>query len=256
MLDSYITIQGWMRSELGLKGNDLLVYAIIYGFSMKENQKFYGGLQYLADWCGATKYGVSKNLKNLIDLGLIEKEDCVIGGVKTCKYWCTTQLHGMQHSCMGYATELHGIQHSCTNNIYNNIKKKKKKEIIKKNIPNLTISQFVESYTKRCSNLRKIYNPDNISEKRKKAILSLTKKYSMAEIEKAFDMANQSDFLTGKVKDFKADIDFILREDKFISILEGKYNTKKKSVTKLNTISKEKKERRKESVKKRKGTIY
>ena len=62
---NYITIQAWMRTELGLKGNDLLVYAIIYGFSQVENQRFNGSLQYLADWCGATKSGIQKNLKNL-----------------------------------------------------------------------------------------------------------------------------------------------------------------------------------------------
>ena len=34
--DNYINIQGWMRTDLDLKGNELLVYAIIYGFSQTE----------------------------------------------------------------------------------------------------------------------------------------------------------------------------------------------------------------------------
>lgn len=72
--ESFITVQGWMRNELNLKGNDLLVYAIIYGFSQTENQKFTGSLQYLADWCGATKQGILKNIKNLLDAGLIQKD--------------------------------------------------------------------------------------------------------------------------------------------------------------------------------------
>ena len=31
--NSYITIQSWMREELGLSGNELMTYAIVYGFS-------------------------------------------------------------------------------------------------------------------------------------------------------------------------------------------------------------------------------
>ena len=102
---SFITVQGWMRTELDLKGNDLLVYAIIFGFSQTKDQRFTGSLQYLADWCGATKQGIQKNLKNLIDRGLIIKvEDKVYNSVA----YCTTELHS-------------GVQLSCTNNISNTI---------------------------------------------------------------------------------------------------------------------------------------
>ena len=31
--DNYVAIQGWMITDLNLKGNDLLIYAVIYGFS-------------------------------------------------------------------------------------------------------------------------------------------------------------------------------------------------------------------------------
>ena len=84
--ENYITIQGWMRTKLGLKGNDLLVYAVIYSFSQTENQKFTGSLQYIADWCGATKQGVLKNLKSLINKGLIYKEEL---GVNSVAYYST-----------------------------------------------------------------------------------------------------------------------------------------------------------------------
>lgn len=100
---NYITIQGWMRTELNLKGNDLLVFAIIYGFSQSENQKFTGSLQYLADWCGATKAGIQKNLKNLIDAKLIDKHEVIKNGVKFCEYSCmvcNSVAQGMQLSCI------------------------------------------------------------------------------------------------------------------------------------------------------------
>ena len=86
---TYITIQSWMRTELDLKGNDLIVYAIIFGFSQTENTRFTGSLQYLADWCGATKQGVLKNIKNLLDRGLIEKNEEFKNGVKFVEYYAT-----------------------------------------------------------------------------------------------------------------------------------------------------------------------
>ena len=34
--EKYITIQGWMVNELNLKGNSLIIYSIIYGFSQAD----------------------------------------------------------------------------------------------------------------------------------------------------------------------------------------------------------------------------
>lgn len=72
--ENFVCIQGWMISELRLKGNDLLVYAIIYGYSQDGSSCFSGGLQYLADWVNGTKRGVQKNLDNLMAKGLIERQ--------------------------------------------------------------------------------------------------------------------------------------------------------------------------------------
>ena len=78
--ENYISIQGWMITRLGLSGNDLLVYAIIYGFSQDGINYYNGKRAYLAEWCGSSERSVSRNLKNLLDKGLIEQiyksEDC------------------------------------------------------------------------------------------------------------------------------------------------------------------------------------
>ena len=84
--ENYISIQGWMVNELNLKGNELLVYAIIYGFSQEENQKFAGSIQYLANWIGSSKQTVFNCLKSLIEKELIEKKETFINGVKFCEY--------------------------------------------------------------------------------------------------------------------------------------------------------------------------
>lgn len=87
--ENYCTIQGWMVTDLELKGNSLIIYAIINGFSQTEDQAYKGSLQYLADWTNSTKRGVIKTLNGLIDRGLIEKKTTIVDGVKHCEYWVT-----------------------------------------------------------------------------------------------------------------------------------------------------------------------
>lgn len=84
--ENYIVIQGWMVTELGLKGNELMVYAIIHGFSQNADCVFSGSLQYLADWIKGTKQTVITALKSLVEKGFIVKRDKVLNGVKFCEY--------------------------------------------------------------------------------------------------------------------------------------------------------------------------
>ena len=84
--EQFITIQGWMRNELELKGNELLVYALIYGFSQDEESEFTGSIGYIADWTGATKQTVHNTLKSLHEKELLHKEESFIKGVKYCSY--------------------------------------------------------------------------------------------------------------------------------------------------------------------------
>ncbi len=87
--ENYITVQGFMIRDLHLKGNELLVYAIIYGFSQADNQVFNGSVQYLADWTNSTKQSVYNCLKSLTEKGYIVKTDKIINGVKFCEYYAT-----------------------------------------------------------------------------------------------------------------------------------------------------------------------
>lgn len=116
--EQYIVLQGWMISDLKLKGNELIIYACIYGFSQAENQVFNGSLQYLADWTNSSRQTVINSLKSLIEKGYIEKTDKVINGVKFCEYQSKKFMGvvkkfdgGSQESCMG------GSQKSLPNNI-------------------------------------------------------------------------------------------------------------------------------------------
>lgn len=73
--ENYILIQGWMRTEMGLSGAALMVYATIYGFSQTGNCYFSGSIDYLAEWAGVQRRQVMRILKELTEFGYIEKTE-------------------------------------------------------------------------------------------------------------------------------------------------------------------------------------
>ncbi len=70
---NFYTVQGWMITELGLKGNELAAYAIIYGFSQDGRSEFSGSLSYLMRWIGCSRPTAVKILASLVSKGLIAK---------------------------------------------------------------------------------------------------------------------------------------------------------------------------------------
>lgn len=75
---TYITIQGWMRTDLKLSGNELIVYAIIYGFSQNKQGEFTGSAQYLADWTGCSRRHIMRILNKLVEEKTISKTETVL----------------------------------------------------------------------------------------------------------------------------------------------------------------------------------
>ena len=86
--DNYVLVMGWMVTELGLKGNELIIYAIIYGFSQVEGQHFKGSLKYIMKWTNLTKQSVINCLNSLQDKGYIKKHVKYVKGIKFCEYSC------------------------------------------------------------------------------------------------------------------------------------------------------------------------
>lgn len=84
--ENYITIQGWMVNELNLKGNALIVYAIIYGFSQSGDCEFTGSASYLADWCGCSRQTIMTTLNKLVSDEMIIKKEEFRNNVKFCSY--------------------------------------------------------------------------------------------------------------------------------------------------------------------------
>lgn len=48
--DGYVVVQPWMVTDYNLKGNKLLIYALIWGFSQDEQSCFYGSTRYITDY--------------------------------------------------------------------------------------------------------------------------------------------------------------------------------------------------------------
>lgn len=83
---AYVTLQAFMVNDLKLSGNELIVYAVIYGFSQDGKSWFTGSRAYLAHWCQVSKMTVSTNLNKLVQKGLIEKRSRVENGVTFADY--------------------------------------------------------------------------------------------------------------------------------------------------------------------------
>lgn len=85
--ENFYVVQGWMIRELNLKGNELIVYAIIFGFGGDGIHTFRESLRYLMDWTLCSKQGVINILKSLIKKNYIKKIEHFNNGVKSCEYY-------------------------------------------------------------------------------------------------------------------------------------------------------------------------
>lgn len=70
---AFVTIQSFMRNELGLKGYELIAYALIYGFSQDGASEFSGSASYVAEWCGISRENATRMLGRLVEKGLLSK---------------------------------------------------------------------------------------------------------------------------------------------------------------------------------------
>lgn len=151
--ENYLTIQGWMRTVLGLTGNDLIAFAIIYQFSQTEEQRYTGGRQYLADWCGCSKQGIDKNLKKLTEKGLIVKSEKLLNGVKFCEYTVDnsvvpcTQLSGSQLSCPNNKDIIYSVSNkSNSSSSVDNNTDSKQSNVTKENVFIERFDRFWKAY--------------------------------------------------------------------------------------------------------------
>lgn len=93
----YIQIADWML-DFNLTINELLVYAIVYGYCQTGENCYYGSTKTMAELLGLEKDSkghASEYLNSLEEKGLLHKEEIkLVDKQKMCKYYVTTDREG------------------------------------------------------------------------------------------------------------------------------------------------------------------
>ncbi len=143
--ENYVTIQGWML-DLDIKGNELLVYAVIYGFSQAEGTCYSGSVKYLMEWTKSSENGVLNALKALVEKGYLEKRSEGRGSAKKNYY---RAIYGEELNESNEPTnntkENAKAEYGANKNKYEVVKAKYRQYINKKITP-MEIAE-IESYT-------------------------------------------------------------------------------------------------------------
>ena len=134
--ENYYQISGWMINKLKLKGIELNIYAIIYGFSQDGESEFKGSLKYLSKFTGGTsKPTLIKALKDLTEKQFIIRREEIINKVKFNRYRANLPLlkefdGGGKETLQGGSQETLPNNELLDNDSNNDIKEKiTKKEI-------------------------------------------------------------------------------------------------------------------------------
>lgn len=117
---NHIVIEGWMINELNLKGNELIVYALIYGFSQDGQSEFYGSRSYIAEWCNTSLPTIDKALNDLVLKDFILKRTEIINNITFNRY--KVNLEVVKNLYRGSKETLGGSKETLHNNIKYNIK--------------------------------------------------------------------------------------------------------------------------------------
>ena len=215
---NYITILGWMVNKLSLSGNDLICYAVIYGFSQDDN--FWEGSQsYLSDWLGVSRRTVIDILKRLISNGLIAKQEYEVNNVKFCKYKAIVpNTIGCEDSAQG------GSEDSAHDNNNNNKNKEEKDKSFSKK-ERIDYDAIVKCWNETNTLLP---NVKMLNNKRKEQIRTLlaSNNATVDDLMKAINIISMSSFCQGKNdRNWRASFDWLIKDTKscFSRLFEGAY---------------------------------
>lgn len=85
--NDWIHVESWMGRRLGLRGNLLLCFALIHGYSKTGNGLFIGGTKYICEMLYCTEPTALACLDKLVELELIRKDKECIKGHERCVYY-------------------------------------------------------------------------------------------------------------------------------------------------------------------------
>ena len=259
MNEKFVVISEFMVDKLKLKGVELIVYAVIYGFSQDGESVFSGSQSYLAKWANASTRSVRLALTSLVEKGLISKFDKSVNGVSVAEY-AVCDFHLLDEEKISYVRKnfptgeekiSYGAEKISANNIVYNIDNINKKEIYKekseaesesgtreneeekekssaKKKESVLADNFKEWWNTKASGT-KVPQIAKMTPQRERHLQALIKDFGedvvLTTIGKIFD--GHSDFLLGRNSSgWVANVDFALRRSSFIKLMEGTYDRK------------------------------
>lgn len=145
-------------------------------------------------------------------------------------------IGGMNSNSKGVGIQIPTKDSSISNSSISNKEKsiKEKVDSGKQSFPppptekkeSVTCQKVVDSFNKTCTSLPQVRS---LTDKRKRAIKLILKKYSLKELETVFKKVEESAFLNGSSDKWSgATFDWLLKESNFIKVIEGNYDDKGK----------------------------
>ena len=205
----FLVIQKWMLTKLNLKSTELLVYAIIYGFSQDGQGECWASLDYFLLWTGASRASVIRAINSLEEKGLIKRRKRVgTTSALSVVLEKTNRSKGSVKMTQGGVKMRRGGVKMIPNNKEDN--KTNSKEIKKESDEvavevQRTYDLFIEKFDKNPNTFK-------LTPKRQKKIKARLKDCGETMLRKAIENTAKNEFYRGKNdRGWKADLDFIIR---------------------------------------------
>jgi DNA-binding Lrp family transcriptional regulator len=212
---TFIGILPFMVKDLNLKGNELIIFAIIYGFCQDGKSKFWGSINYLMEQTGISRRAVIYILDRLVKNGLLIREEEYMND----KVYPT---YAVCNSCTGGAKiALRGakIAQNRGAKIAPNNKQDNNKE-------DTTYQSFADAYNRLCPSLPKAIK---ITDKRRGHLNAVVKEFGAEGVMEALAKVESCPHLVGKNdRGWKADFDWLINKNNLLKVIEGRYDKKKK----------------------------
>lgn len=206
----FLVIQKWMLTDLKLKSTELLVYAIIYGFSQDGQGECWASLDYFLLWTGASRASVIRAINSLEEKGLIKRRKRVgTTSALSVVLEKTNCSKGSVKMRQGGVKMRRGSVKMIPNNKEN---KKTNKEEINKEESDKVAVEVQRTYDLFIEKFGKNPNTFKLTPKRQKKIKARLKDCGETMLREAIENTAKNEFYRGEnERGWKADLDFILR---------------------------------------------
>ena len=198
--DNHVTIDGWMLNELGLSGAELIIYAVIYGFSQADNTWCTASQAYIAAWAGVSTRAMISAVNRL------EEKGYVIRVKSTCKKGFQCVYKAVRPSQNETESDVKKLHIRCEETSHNNIE-----DNIDNNIEDIKENIIKENSESEADFVPKSSEPKKKREKFIKPTVEEIKAYcqerkNSIDAEYFFDHYESKGWKVGKnpMKDWKA----------------------------------------------------